>query len=1050
MKNLKLKKITLLFFIILLSFSVFNSNYLISFAEENVEEVETKLEENTYTEDYKKYLELSDEEKAKLNVIPEKYEYTMEEYLNDKSHEISFFGSEVTIPSYFNLRDEIEVKTENQGGHGLCWVFATNNSIETYLALNNDKNYDLSEMHVDYLTSFEFNNETGKGSPCRYLHSGGNFSIYYELYALNEYGPVLESQVPYYEVPYYNYSNLLNYRPIEYVYEIKRFPNFTWYDSEFKNEIRNDVKKHIMTNGSLYASICSKNIYDPYVGDAVLNEQNYTNSNVRDHAISIIGWDDNYSKDNFPAWCRPANNGAYIALNSWGESFGNNGIFYISYEDILVEGEMSGVTYVDSEPYAKETVTFKDENLYFSVLNSGYSNYIVSTNDETLTITAKEQFFKLMTSIYTYAVRDFTGLEKFINLEYLYVYDDANNVIEYDYSMLTDFDNLSYIAFGNIKASSWDFLKNFNNLEYIELYNVNLVDINILSNISSLEGIYYENINRSIDYSYNIDLSKLNNLQILITVLPQWHNGVYKLTGLPSNIRVVQLDGVAFEDNVFLNKNILTDLSFSNIQIDKLDFLSANMTNLELLILDNTGTEDIGNLENFNHFIQVEFLNTCVPDFTNLLYKQNLKFFFNNCQKNIVLNDKFVAGAAETIEIPEEIMFFINDYTLRNGYAGDVNAIVNGATIDESGKKFIIRQNTAAIDNSFEVILAYADLYDPYSSYIANYRFFYDTTDISQIEEPRVAVNYRTHVQNVGWQQYAAAGTTSGTEGKGFRLEGINIDLISNVPGSIEYTTHVQNIGWQDYVSDNEMAGTSGKGLRLEGIKIRLTGELANLYDVYYRVHAQNVGWLSWAKNDQVAGSSGYGYRLEGIQIVIVEKDEQPPEMYPEAKSSDYFKEKVNVIYQTHTENIGWQANVRNGTTQGAPGQHLRIEGIKIKTESTTEGSIRYATHVQNVGWQDFVDAGQYAGTEGRGLRLEGIKIELTGELAEKYDVYYRIYVENMGWLDWASNGMEAGSTGYGLKLEGIEVKIQKRGSNPPGATENPCYNKNAPIIGEG
>ena len=238
------------------------------------------------------------------------------------------------------------------------------------------------------------------------------------------------------------------------------------------------------------------------------------------------------------------------------------------------------------------------------------------------------------------------------------------------------------------------------------------------------------------------------------------------------------------------------------------------------------------------------------------------------------------------------------------------------------------------------------------------------------------------------------------------------------------------------------MAGTSGRGLRLEGIKIRLTGEIADLYDVYYRVHAQNVGWLSWAKNDQVAGSSGYGYRLEGIQIVIVEKGMEPPEMYPEAKSSDYFKEKVNVIYQTHTENIGWQANVRNGATQGAPGQHLRIESIKIKTESTTEGSIRYATHVQNIGWQDFVEAGQYAGTEGRGLRLEGIKIELTGELAEKYDVYYRIYVENMGWLDWASNGIEAGSTGFGLKLEGIEVKIQNKGTNPPGATDNPCYNK--------
>ena len=144
MKNLKFKKIAVMFFIILLGFSVVNSNYLLSFAEENVEEIESKIEENRYTEDYKKYLELSDEEKAKLNVIPEKYEYTMDEYLNDKSQEISFFGTETTIPSYFNLRDEIAIKTENQGSYGLCWAFASTNSVETYLALNNDKNYDFS------------------------------------------------------------------------------------------------------------------------------------------------------------------------------------------------------------------------------------------------------------------------------------------------------------------------------------------------------------------------------------------------------------------------------------------------------------------------------------------------------------------------------------------------------------------------------------------------------------------------------------------------------------------------------------------------------------------------------------------------------------------------------------------------------------------------------------------------------------------------------------------------------------------------------------------
>ena len=112
--------------------------------------------------------------------------------------------------------------------------------------------------------------------------------MYYENYALNEYGPVLEAQVPYIEIPSSNYSSLLNYRPSQYVYDIKRFPNFTWYDEEGKTEVRNDVKKHIMTKGSLYASICSYNIYNPYKtlsGDTVLNEQNLNNTNVMSNNI---------------------------------------------------------------------------------------------------------------------------------------------------------------------------------------------------------------------------------------------------------------------------------------------------------------------------------------------------------------------------------------------------------------------------------------------------------------------------------------------------------------------------------------------------------------------------------------------------------------------------------------------------------------------------------------------------------------------------------------------------------------------------------------------
>ena len=311
-----------------------------------------------------------------------------------------------------------------------------------------------------------------------------------------------------------------------------------------------------------------------------------------------------------------------------------------------------------------------------------------------------------------------------------------------------------------------------------------------------------------------------------------------------------------------------------------------------------------------------------------------------------------------------------------------------------------------------------------------------------KVEDQVTSLKYKTHVQNVGWQQFVNDGQMSGTEGKGYRLEGIILDLDSTIPGNIEYTTHVQNIGWQPYVGSEQMSGTEGKGYRLEGIKIKLTGDLADYYDVYYRVHIQNTGWLSWAKNDQTAGSSGYGFRLEGIQISLAPKGGKAPEMNPAAASPSYFQEKVNVIYTTHTENIGWQKNVRNGGVQGAPGQHLRIEGIKVKLESTTSGGIKYSTHTQNVGWQDYVYNNAFAGTEGMGLRLEAIKIELTGDLALKYDIYYRIYVEGKGWLDWAKNALEAGSVGYARKLEGIQIVVQRKGSNPPGSTDNPCWNK--------
>ena len=53
-----------------------------------------------------------------------------------------------------------------------------------------------------------------------------------------------------------------------------------------------------------------------------------------DHAVCIVGWDDNYSKDNFMEGHSPEKDGAWIVKNSWGTDWGDDGYFYLSYYDL--------------------------------------------------------------------------------------------------------------------------------------------------------------------------------------------------------------------------------------------------------------------------------------------------------------------------------------------------------------------------------------------------------------------------------------------------------------------------------------------------------------------------------------------------------------------------------------------------------------------------------------------------------------------------------------------------------------------------------------------
>ncbi|MBO4426144.1 MAG: C40 family peptidase [Clostridiales bacterium] len=283
------------------------------------------------------------------------------------------------------------------------------------------------------------------------------------------------------------------------------------------------------------------------------------------------------------------------------------------------------------------------------------------------------------------------------------------------------------------------------------------------------------------------------------------------------------------------------------------------------------------------------------------------------------------------------------------------------------------------------------------------------------------------HVQDYGdtegkWDETTGI-LTLGTRGQSKRVEAITINFENNTGygGTLQYRVHVQDIGWQDYRTAGEMAGTSGQSKRLEGIEMELTGDLAAYYTVEYAVHIQDYGDAQGFVSDgALAGTTGESKRLEEVQIRIV----------PRGTGNS-----TSVNYRVHRQDFGWESTwAKDGSESGTTGQSKRLEGIEIHlTGNQYSGSIEYHTHVQNIGWEtDWAKDGEMSGTQGLSYRLEGIEIKLTGEVANYYDIYYRVHAQDFGWLGWAKNGEMSGTSGLSKRLEAIQIVLVAKGQTPP------------------
>ncbi len=554
-------------------------------------EIEKEVEKS-HSDEYKEYENLTEEEKEKLEVVPRKEEVPITEI--DKIKEDMDYKEEdvITIPDSYNLKEHINLRVENQQSYGLCWDFASMKSLETNIQLHEERDLDLSELHLDY---YQSNLMYGD----RQIHNGGSFSEFVDYSLLT--GAVLEETVPYgvtskntidgKEYTYFTpndfkeeeYSKFTSMNTVARATEVVDFPSIRKTDGviddekineEKLSEFRNIVKLHIMKNGSIYTSIKS-----PIEKNAYCNKGCFI-----DHAVSIVGWDDNYSKDNFtsPDGSHPLHDGAYIALNSWGDQYGDGGYYYISYDDQLVESQMSGVVSTSMENAIR--INSIQNPIVKDIINEQLKYYIIDyNNDKYITKIALGKINSLELKNKHLTSTDLDGLELFSNVS---VIDLSNNNIT-DVSILTNFKRLYSINLSNNKVTDISALKDLENLG-----NINLSGNNNVTGYEQLNNLY------------QIDLSNTN---------------LINLNDISNNENLYELD---LSNNTQLDyNNLKLPKSISYLVLDNTNFTNNNLSdlkNLYSLSIKNNKLKDLNSLGNIKSLTSLDVSNNEITDFSAL------------------------------------------------------------------------------------------------------------------------------------------------------------------------------------------------------------------------------------------------------------------------------------------------------------------------------------------------------------------------------------------------------------------------------------------------
>ena len=268
-------------------------------------------------------------------------------------------------PGTYNANEEgFVTDVKNQRNTSLCWAFSLASNLETSLLTRGQKYYDLSEEQLAYFWANRVNDPLGNTPNDKITRTQSNYhgtgngrvaSFFLSTWS----GMTTEEKVPF-------QSSAVTW-PDSLAYDTSAYME----DAIFSQYTVERTKQLLMEYNSVSAMIYMLDNY--YYPDTA--SYSCPQSGLVNHAVTIVGWDDTYSKENFPSASGVKNDGAWIVKNSYGKNWGKNGYFYLSYEDKSITNLVSNTAattpaYPNNYFYdgaAAGTVTFPGKTI-----NNGY------------------------------------------------------------------------------------------------------------------------------------------------------------------------------------------------------------------------------------------------------------------------------------------------------------------------------------------------------------------------------------------------------------------------------------------------------------------------------------------------------------------------------------------------------------------------------------------------------------------------------------------------------------------------------------------------------